>query len=191
VHVIKALKQGPRRFLDLRAAVGASSQVLTRCLRDGTRLRRASGGTTKPSRSVVEVRGPKRRAILALLAFAEGRTVTVDHLIDALCPRDAPESARQALHTHVDRLRAQLGPAVPRLETRQDGYRLDLGTDGLDLSRAPCSRRPGRRHPGSTHRGRRTRTGAARSCPTSPTWRRSPSPSRAAPVSTGKSRTCW
>jgi DNA-binding HxlR family transcriptional regulator len=33
VHVIKALEHGPRRFLDLRAAVGASSQVLTRCLR--------------------------------------------------------------------------------------------------------------------------------------------------------------
>lgn len=34
VHVIKALEHGPRRFLDLRAAVGASSQVLTRCLRE-------------------------------------------------------------------------------------------------------------------------------------------------------------
>ena len=34
VHVIKALEQGPRRFVDLRATVGASSQVLTRCLRE-------------------------------------------------------------------------------------------------------------------------------------------------------------
>jgi DNA-binding HxlR family transcriptional regulator len=34
VHVIKALEHGPRRFLDLRTAVGASSQVLTRCLRE-------------------------------------------------------------------------------------------------------------------------------------------------------------
>jgi DNA-binding HxlR family transcriptional regulator len=34
VHVIKALERGPRRFVDLRAAVGASSQVLTRCLRE-------------------------------------------------------------------------------------------------------------------------------------------------------------
>ncbi len=29
----------------------------------------------------VEVRGSKRRAVLALLAFAEGRTVTVDQLV--------------------------------------------------------------------------------------------------------------
>ena len=76
----------------------------------------------------VEVRGPKRRAMLALLAFAEGRTVTVDLLVDALWPGDAPESGRQALHTHVSRLRAQLGPAATRLQTRPDGYRLDLGT---------------------------------------------------------------
>lgn len=34
VHVIKALQRGPRRFVDLRAALGASSQVPTRCLRE-------------------------------------------------------------------------------------------------------------------------------------------------------------
>ena len=32
----------------------------------------------------VEVRGPKRHAMLALLALAEGRIVTVDHLMDTL-----------------------------------------------------------------------------------------------------------
>ena len=63
-------------------------------------------------------RGPKRRAVLALLALAEGRTVTVDHLVDALWPAEAPESGRQALHTHVSRLRAHLGPAADRLQTR-------------------------------------------------------------------------
>jgi DNA-binding SARP family transcriptional activator len=84
----------------------------------------------------VEVRGPKRRAILALLAFGEGRTVTVDLLVDALWPGDAPESARQALHSHVFRLRAQLGPAATRLQTRPDGYRLDLATDDLDVAQA-------------------------------------------------------
>lgn len=84
----------------------------------------------------VEVRGPKRRAILALLAFAEGRTVTVDQLVDALWPADPPASARQALHTHLFRLRAQLGPGAARLQTRPDGYRLDLAADELDLARA-------------------------------------------------------
>jgi predicted ATPase/DNA-binding SARP family transcriptional activator len=84
----------------------------------------------------VEVRGPKRRAVLALLALAEGRTVTVDHLVDALWPSEIPESGRQALHTHVSRLRAHLGPAAARLQTRLDGYRLELDGDDLDVAQA-------------------------------------------------------
>ena len=83
----------------------------------------------------VEVPGPKRRAILALLALAEGRTVTVDHLVDALWPA-APGSGRQALHTHVSRLRTALGPAAPRLQTRHGGYRLELDAADLDLAQA-------------------------------------------------------
>jgi predicted ATPase/DNA-binding SARP family transcriptional activator len=84
----------------------------------------------------VDVRGPKRRAVLALLALAEGRTVTVDHLVDALWPSEVPESGRQALHTHMSRLRAHLGPAAARLQTGHDGYRLDLGEDDLDVAQA-------------------------------------------------------
>ncbi len=84
----------------------------------------------------VDVRGPKRRAVLALLAIAEGRTVPVDSLVDALWPSEIPESGRQALHTHVSRLRGQLDPAAARLQTRPEGYRLELGDDGLDVARA-------------------------------------------------------
>ncbi len=82
----------------------------------------------------VEVRGPKRRAVLALLALAEGRAVPVDHLVDALWPGEVPESGRQALHSHVSRLRGHLGPAAARLETLDGGYRLAL--DGADLDAA-------------------------------------------------------
>ncbi|MGE3663072.1 MAG: BTAD domain-containing putative transcriptional regulator [Pseudonocardia sp.] len=81
-----------------------------------------------------DVRGPKRRAVLALLAFAEGRAVSVEHLLDALYPAEVPDSGRQALHTHVSRLRAPLGAAADRLTTLPDGYRLDL--DALDVTRA-------------------------------------------------------
>jgi DNA-binding SARP family transcriptional activator len=76
--------------------------------------------------AAVDVPGPKRRAVLALLALAEGRTVTVDQLVDALWPSEVPESGRQALHSHVSRLRGGLGPAASRLRTRHDGYRLEL-----------------------------------------------------------------
>src|ERR671916_2029813 len=84
----------------------------------------------------VDVPGPKRRAVLAMLALAEGRIVPVDHLLDALWPTEVPESGRQALHTHVSRLRAHLGTAAVRLQTRHDGYRLDLTADELDLAQA-------------------------------------------------------
>ena len=135
----------------------------------------------------VEVPGPKRRAVLALLALAEGRTVPVDHLVDALWPSDAPESGRQALHTHVSRLRAHLGPAATRLQTRPDGYRLDLGDDSTSRRRGRCSRRPARTR---TARcpccSKRTRCGAGRCSPTSPTSHRSPSRSRAAPACTAR-----
>ncbi|SDN05705.1 Predicted ATPase [Geodermatophilus siccatus] len=85
---------------------------------------------------VVDVRGPKRRAVLALLALAEGRTVPVDTLVDALWPSEVPESGRQALHSHVSRLRGHLGSAAARLETEPDGYRLVLEGDALDVARA-------------------------------------------------------
>lgn len=86
--------------------------------------------------AAVDVRGPKRRVVLALLALAEGRAVTVDSLVDALWPAEVPDSGRQALHSHVSRLRAHLGPAAARLQTGLDGYRLDLGQDDLDLVQA-------------------------------------------------------
>lgn len=86
--------------------------------------------------SSVDVPGRKRRAVLALLALAEGRTVGVDHLVDALWPTAAPESGRQALHTHVSRIRAHLGPAAARLRTEYDGYRLELARGDLDLTQA-------------------------------------------------------
>jgi DNA-binding SARP family transcriptional activator len=84
----------------------------------------------------VDVRGPKRRAVLVMLALAEGRTVTVESLVDALWPSEVPESGRQALHSHVSRLRGHLGPAAVRLERWPDGYRLLLDADDLDVSRA-------------------------------------------------------
>uniref|UniRef100_UPI001C5FA0FF AfsR/SARP family transcriptional regulator n=1 Tax=Pseudonocardia nigra TaxID=1921578 RepID=UPI001C5FA0FF len=82
--------------------------------------------------AVVDVPGPKRRALLALLATAEGRTVPADHLMDALWPAELPDTARASLHSHVSRLRRHLGSAAGRLEGRSGGYRLHLDDDGTD-----------------------------------------------------------
>ncbi|HZD69497.1 MAG TPA: winged helix-turn-helix domain-containing protein, partial [Actinomycetes bacterium] len=84
----------------------------------------------------VEVPGPKRRAVLALLAMAEGRPVAVDRLLDAVWPCDPPDSARAALHSHISRLRGHLGPGAARLEAPSGSYRLALADDGLDAAQA-------------------------------------------------------
>lgn len=84
----------------------------------------------------VDVRGPKRRAVLALLAMAGGRAVSADRLVDALWPSAPPDSGRAALHSHMSRLRAHLGSGASRLITVDGAYRLILGTDELDVQRA-------------------------------------------------------
>ncbi len=84
----------------------------------------------------VAVRGAKRRAMLAMLTLAEGRTVTVDHLIDELWPPESTDSGRQAVHSLVFRLRENLAAAADLLQTRADGYRLELDAGALDLARA-------------------------------------------------------
>ena len=84
----------------------------------------------------VDVPGPKRRALLALLALAENRAVATASLLDELWPNELPESARASLHSHVSRLRRHLGAAAHRLHGCPGGYRLDLGDRGTDLERA-------------------------------------------------------
>jgi predicted ATPase/DNA-binding SARP family transcriptional activator len=84
----------------------------------------------------VAVPGPKRRAVLALLALAEGRAVSVDALLDAVWPDEVPATGRRALHAHISRLRGHLGPAADRLERVGATYRLRLDDDGFDVVRA-------------------------------------------------------
>jgi len=83
---------------------------------------------------VVDVTGPRRRAVLALLALAVGRTVSDSALLDAVWPEEAPESGRRALHSLVSRLRKDLGPASDRLVRDPAGYRLELDGPGLDVA---------------------------------------------------------
>ena len=86
----------------------------------------------------VTVPGPKRRALLALLAMADGRAVPVEDLLDALWPSDLPDSARSTLQSHVSRLRGHLGSSAVRLEAIGGGYRLLLGPAETDFG---CARR--------------------------------------------------
>lgn len=84
----------------------------------------------------VDVPGHRRRAVLALLALASRHAVGVDAIIDAVWPDDPPETGRQAVHSHVSRLRRHLGPAAYRLRRVGPGYALDLGEHELDAGSA-------------------------------------------------------
>ncbi|MFC0626258.1 BTAD domain-containing putative transcriptional regulator [Kribbella deserti] len=77
-----------------------------------------------------------QRTLLARLALAAGSVVSQDELIDLLWgPGDAPQAV-SLLHTHVARLRRLLDSGVSDgsvVVGGQNGYRLAVGTDHLDL----------------------------------------------------------
>ncbi|MGH3716190.1 MAG: BTAD domain-containing putative transcriptional regulator [Micromonosporaceae bacterium] len=74
------------------------------------------------------------RILLAALALAEGRPVSVDTLVDYLWQdHGAPPTVRQALHNTVWRLRQVLGSGAVGAEG--DSYVLDTGPDAVDAVR--------------------------------------------------------
>ncbi|TDC50117.1 tetratricopeptide repeat protein [Jiangella ureilytica] len=105
---------------------------------DGAELQvRLAGGLTvvRAGRALPagEVGDRKGRTLLALLAVAGGRLVTVDHIVEALWPGQGPRRPAASVATLVSRLRAALGPDV--VAGGRSGYR--LGDDAqVDLHRA-------------------------------------------------------
>jgi DNA-binding SARP family transcriptional activator len=126
----------------------------------------------------VQVPGPKRRAVLAMLAITPGRLVPGERLLDAVWPDEVPASGRRALHSHMSRIRGHLGPAAGRLTRDGEAYGLDLGPGELDAEEArSLAAAAARAVPTDAVRGS---CGGVRpwwSSPTSPRWRRRPSPS--------------
>ena len=77
--------------------------------------------------------GQKPRALLAVLALDAGRVVSVDRLVEALWPREPPETAAHAVQVYVSQLRKALG--ADTLLTRAPGYVLELGPEAIDAHR--------------------------------------------------------
>lgn len=84
----------------------------------------------------VELRGSKRRALLALLVLHANEVVRSDRLVDELWGDKPPRNAPAALQNHVFRLRKDLGPDV--LVTKPWGYVLRVDRDRIDLRRFEC-----------------------------------------------------
>jgi len=79
--------------------------------------------------------GPQRRAVLALLALAEGRVVSVDALIEALWGERPPATSANTVQVHVSALRralAELDAEVETLVREGAGYRLGLPAESFD-----------------------------------------------------------
>ncbi|HEX3932967.1 MAG TPA: BTAD domain-containing putative transcriptional regulator [Nocardioides sp.] len=79
----------------------------------------------------VSAGGPKLRAVLAQLALAGGRVVSVDELLLGVWGEDLPGSARNTLQYHVTTLRKALAEhdAAEAIVTRDPGYALACDTD--------------------------------------------------------------
>jgi len=82
---------------------------------------------------LIDLRGSKRRAVLALLVLQANEIVRTDRLIEDLWGAEQPANAPAALHTHVSRLRKDLGEDV--LVTKPWGYVLRAPPESVDLRR--------------------------------------------------------
>jgi predicted ATPase/DNA-binding SARP family transcriptional activator len=79
------------------------------------------------------VRGPKQRALLALLALQQGGPINGDRLIDALWGDDTPSNPANALQALVAQLRRVLGSDA--ILTSDAGYALKVRPEDVDIVR--------------------------------------------------------
>jgi predicted ATPase/DNA-binding SARP family transcriptional activator len=75
------------------------------------------------------------RGLLAMLAIADGRAVTVEQALDGIWGENAPVSARNALQVYMSTLRRALGPEAKALRKVPGGYALAGGTADVDVVR--------------------------------------------------------
>ncbi|MET9914555.1 AfsR/SARP family transcriptional regulator [Streptomyces sp. NPDC006476] len=88
----------------------------------------------------VDLGGPQPRGVLARLAAAPGRTVSVGTLVDELWGPLPPRDAHRTVRTYVSRLRAALrlvggADAAAALVTRAPGYELHVHPAYIDAGR--------------------------------------------------------
>jgi DNA-binding SARP family transcriptional activator len=80
---------------------------------------------------LLDLGGPKRRALLALLVLRAGRATSVEAIVDALWGPAAAAGAPRTVRTYVSQLRKQLGVAAGRapFATGSGGYELVVADD--------------------------------------------------------------
>lgn len=81
----------------------------------------------------VRLRGPRLRALLAILLLHRNEVVSTDQLIEDVWAGRPPPNAKELVWVHVSRLRKALGPDA--LLSSPPGYVLRVGADEVDLAR--------------------------------------------------------
>jgi DNA-binding SARP family transcriptional activator/tetratricopeptide (TPR) repeat protein len=76
---------------------------------------------------------PQQNVVLAALLVDGDRPVPVERLIERVWGDDPPAQARRTLHTHVARIRRQLGAV--RVTRHDGGYHVEADPDQVDLHR--------------------------------------------------------
>ena len=82
---------------------------------------------------VLELGGPRQRAVLALLLLRPNTEVPRAQLLDAVWGDDPPRTAIGSLQVYVHGLRQAIG--ATRIETIGSAYRLHIEQDELDVAR--------------------------------------------------------
>jgi DNA-binding SARP family transcriptional activator/tetratricopeptide (TPR) repeat protein len=87
----------------------------------------------------LDVGTPRQQVMLAALIVDGGRPVAIETLIDRVWGSAPPAEARNAVYSHLSRIRRLLkhaaGDATVRLDRRHAGYVLDVDPDLVDLHR--------------------------------------------------------
>ncbi len=83
----------------------------------------------------IEIKGAKRRGLLAYLLAHAGEPQPLDRIVEALWGDAASAGSEATVQTYVSQLRKLFGPDGPPLVHRAGGYALDLDPNALDASR--------------------------------------------------------
>ncbi len=101
----------------------------------GPSLRVLGPLTLEADTGLVDLGGPRQRAVLGLLAAAVGGAVSIDHLIDQLWEDRAPGGPRRTVQTYVSNLRRVLEHVGGGIDRDGEAYRLRLEPAMVDLYR--------------------------------------------------------
>src|SRR5690348_15549702 len=82
-----------------------------------------------------EVRGLRRKAVLATLALNAGEPVSTSRLVEVVWGQDAPVGVVNTLQSHTAYLRTTMGDRAA-IRASSPGYVLDLAGDGTDVRAA-------------------------------------------------------